>query len=115
MPESGAMAWLLRGGQVLASVEIAEGLVARNRGLLGRSGTEGAMLLRHTNGVHSVGMRFAMDVAFLDRDLVVVEVVVVRPNRLALPRRRARNVLEAEAGAFERWGLKAGDQLEIEE
>jgi hypothetical protein len=32
---------------------------------------------------------------------------------MALPRMRTRSVLEAEAGAFERWGLKIGDRLEI--
>lgn len=109
------MAWLLRDGTVLASLEIADSFLARSRGLLGRSGTAGAMLLRHTRGVHSVGMRFAIDVAFLDKDLVVIDVVTLRRQWLALPRMRARCVLEAEAGAFERWGLKVGDRLEIKE
>ncbi|MGO8876137.1 MAG: DUF192 domain-containing protein [Acidimicrobiales bacterium] len=107
------MAWLLRDGQVLASLEIADSFIARNRGLLGRTGTTGAMLLTHTRGVHSLGMRFAIDVAYLDKDLVVVDTVILRRHSMALPRRRARSVLEAEAGAFERWGLKAGDRLEI--
>ncbi len=73
------------------------------------------MLLWHTRGVHSIGMRFAMDVAFLDAELVVLDCVTVKPYRATLPRIRARAVLEAEAGAFERWGLKVGDQLEIKE
>ncbi len=73
------------------------------------------MLLRHTKGVHSFGMRFAMDVAFLDRDLNVIAVRRLRRYSIARPRWRARNVLEAEAGAFERWALRPGDQLEIQE
>jgi len=109
------MAWLLRDGQVLASLEIADSFVARNRGLLGRSGTAGAMLLTHTRGVHSVGMRFAIDVAFLDKDLVVIDAVTLRRHWMARPRLHARSVLEAEAGAFERWGLKVGDHLEVNE
>lgn len=109
------MAWLLRDGQVLASLEIADSFLARNRGLLGRTGTTGAMLLTHTRGVHSLGMRFSVDVAFLDKDLVVVDAVTLRRYSMALPRRRTRSVLEAEAGAFERWGLKVGDRLEIKE
>ncbi len=109
------MAWLLRDGQVLASLEIAETFLARNRGLLGRSGTAGAMLLTHTRGVHSVGMRFPIDVAFLDKELVVVDTVTLRRHSMARPRLTARSVLEAEAGAFERWGLKVGDHLEIKE
>jgi len=109
------MAWLLRDGQVLASLEVADSFLARGRGLLGRSSFEGAMLLRHTRGVHSVGLRFAVDVAFLDRDLVVLDTVRLRRYWLALPRLRTRSVLEAQAGAFERWGLKVGDRLEIQE
>jgi len=33
--------------------------------------------------------------------------------RMTLPRRRCRSVIEAEAGAFERWGLAVGDHLEL--
>ncbi|MFZ0170776.1 MAG: DUF192 domain-containing protein [Acidimicrobiales bacterium] len=109
------MAWLLRDGQVLASLEIADTFLSRNRGLLGRSGTAGAMLLTHTRGVHSVGMRFAIDVAFLDKGLVVVDTVTLRRHWMARPRLHTRSVLEAEAGAFERWGLKVGDRLEVKE
>ncbi|MGO9559658.1 MAG: DUF192 domain-containing protein [Acidimicrobiales bacterium] len=109
------MAWLLRDGQVLASLQVASGFWARSRGLVGRQECEGAMLLRHTKGVHSFGMRFAMDVAFLDRDLNVIAVRRLRRYSIARPRWRARNVLEAEAGAFERWALRPGDQLEIQE
>jgi uncharacterized membrane protein (UPF0127 family) len=109
------VAWLLRDGQVLASLEVASSFGARSRGLLGRSPPAGAMLLAHTRGVHSFGMRFPMDVAFLDSQLLVVDIVSLKPLRVAYPRFRARAVLEAEAGAFERWGLKTGDQLEVKE
>ncbi|MGO9198354.1 MAG: DUF192 domain-containing protein [Acidimicrobiales bacterium] len=109
------MAWLLRDGQVLASLDVADGFWARSRGLLGRPGCEGAMLLAHTKGVHSFGMRFAMDVAFLDKELVVIDMTTLRRFSMTRPRLRARNVLEAEAGAFERWELKVGDRLEIKE
>jgi len=107
------MAWLLRDGEVLASVEVASSLAARSRGLLGKKSYEGAMLLRHTRSVHSIGMHFAMDVAFLTGDLHVIGTATVPPYRIALPRRGGRAVLEAQAGAFERWKLAPGDQLEI--
>ncbi len=109
------MAWLLRDGQVLASLEEARSFVARSKGLLGRSGTEGAMLLHHTKGVHTIGMRFAIDVAFCDKTLVVLDIITMRPHHMTYPRLRAHYVLEAQAGAMERWGLRSGDQLEIRE
>jgi uncharacterized membrane protein (UPF0127 family) len=58
-------------------------------------------------------MRFAIDVAFCDRNLVVVGMCSMARHRLGRPRLRARSVIEAERGAFERWGLRPGDKLEI--
>ena len=105
--------WLLRGGEVLATAEVADSYAARLRGLLGRSGYDGALVLPRTRAVHSVGMRFPIDVAFLDAELHVVDALRLRPWRLTRPRLRCRWVLEAEAGAFERWHLQPGDQLEL--
>jgi len=71
------------------------------------------MLLKPATSVHTLRMRFDIDVAFCDRDLVVIDVVTMRRNRLGLPRRRSRAVLEAEAGRFIQWGLERGDHLEV--
>ena len=107
------MPWLVADGRVLASVEIAEDFRTRAKGLLGRDGIDGALLLRPARSVHSLAMRFPIDVAFCDADLYVLDIVVLRPHRMTLPRWRARAVIEAEAGAFDRWGVRVGDQVEI--
>jgi len=107
--------WLLRDDEVLASLEIPESRRGRARGLLGRDTFEGAMLLSPARSVHTIGMRFPIDVAYCDADLRVVAVVTMTPNRLGMPRPRARSVVEAEAGAFERWSLTIGQQLELRE
>jgi uncharacterized protein len=107
--------WLLRGGDVLASCEVAESLFDRVRGLLGHKQYDGALLLIRTRSVHTAGMRFPLDVAFLDKELQVVATTKLRTWSIALPRRGAAHVLEAQAGAFERWRLKPGDQIEIRE
>jgi len=107
------VAWLLRDGEVLASVEVAESRRARSRGLLGRDGVDGALLLRPCRSVHTVGMRFAIDVAFCDDDLRVLRVVTMPRHRLSRLVWRSRAVIEAEAGAFARWGLQPGDTLEV--
>jgi uncharacterized membrane protein (UPF0127 family) len=109
------MAWLLRDGEVLASLEVAESARARMRGLLGRDGIEGAILLRPARAVHTLGMRFPIDVAFLDEDLCVVRVVSLHAWRMSRPVLRSRAVLEAERGAFRSWELRPGDQLEIKD
>jgi uncharacterized protein len=107
------VAWLLRDGEVLASLEIAESRRDRRRGLLGRDGIEGAILLRPARSVHTVGMRFPLDVAFCDADLRVVRVVRMPRHRVSRLVWRSRAVIEAEAGAFDRWNLRPGDELEV--
>lgn len=107
------MPWLLRDDEVLASIEVADTARARMKGLLGRDGIDGAMLIRPSMSVHTLGMRFAVDVAFLDGELRVLAVKRMRPWRISAARLRSRAVLEAEAGAFERWKLAVGDVLEV--
>lgn len=86
---------------------------ARRRGLLGRDGVEGAMLLTPCASVHTFRMRFAIDVAHLDRDLRVLAVCTMAPGRLGPVRPRSRHVLEAEAGAMAGWGLAAGVRVDV--
>ena len=58
------MAWLVRGGEVLASLEVADTRAMCRKGLLGRDGIDGALLLVPARSVHTLGMRFDIDVAF---------------------------------------------------
>jgi uncharacterized membrane protein (UPF0127 family) len=107
------VAWLLRDGEVLASLEVAESRRARSRGLLGREGIEGALLVTRARSVHTIGMRFAIDVAFCDAEMRVIRLVTMPRHRVSRPVWRSRAVVEAEAGAFARWNLQPGDQLEV--
>ncbi len=109
------MAWLVRDGTVLASVEVAQSRAARRKGLLGRDGIDGALLLTPARSVHTLGMRFDIDVAFLDGDGLVRRTVRMARNRVGLPCWTARSVVEAEAGAFARWNLATGQRLEVVE
>lgn len=109
------MPWLLRDDKVLAALEVAEHRRDRMRGLLGREGIDGALLLRPGKSVHTFGMRFPLDVAFLNRDMVVLRTVSLRPNRLTRLSLKCHCIIEAEMGAFERWKLQPGDQLEVRE
>jgi uncharacterized protein len=107
------VAWLVHEGRVLATIDTADTLASRGRGLLGRDNFEGALWLRPARSVHTLGMRFAIDAAFCDDELRVVRITTLAPNRVTLPVRSARSVVEAEAGMFSRWGIRVGDQLEV--
>ena len=107
------MTWLLRGDDVLAAADVVRSRFPLGQGLQGKDGYEGALVLEQTKAVHTFGVRFPIDVAFCDRDLVVVRVGRMRPWRVGLPCPRARLVIEGEAGSFERWGLAVGDTVEL--
>jgi uncharacterized membrane protein (UPF0127 family) len=109
------MAWLVTQAQVLASAEVAPGRGGRVRGLLGRDSLDGAFVLKPCRWVHTFGMRFDLDVAYLATDGSVIRTVRMHRNRLGMPTLRARAVIEAEAGAFGRWGLHVGHVIEIRE
>jgi hypothetical protein len=104
---------LLREDEVLATLEVAGDRRSRTRGLLGRDGIEGALLLAPARSVHTFGMRFPIDVAYCDDDLRVLRVATMARHRLGRPCLKARKVIEAEAGAFAHWELRPGDQLEV--
>ena len=99
----------------MSSLRVADSPSARTRGQVGRDGLEEAILLRPARSAHTLGMRFPIDVAHLDDDLTVLRTTRMDGLRVGRPVRRARAVLEAEAGSFERWGLAVGDVLEVRE
>lgn len=106
-------AWLVCDGRVLAALELASDRRERRRGLRGRDEFEGALLLRPCRQVHTFGLRFAIDVAFCGADGNVLATTALRPRRISRPFPRAAFVVEARAGAFDRWGLRRGDRVEI--
>jgi uncharacterized membrane protein (UPF0127 family) len=78
---------------------------------MGRSSlaADEGMLFRPTGSIHMFFMRFAIDAVFLDRDLVVLDVVRdLQPWRMAA-RRGAKVVVELAAGAAA--DVHPGDQL----
>jgi uncharacterized membrane protein (UPF0127 family) len=107
------MPWLVRDGKVLATIEVATSLRDRTRGLLGRDSLDGAILLKPARSVHTIRMRFPIDVAFCNRDLKVVKVVTLHRNRVSMPVLKARSAIECEAGMLKKWGVRRGDRLEI--
>ena len=108
------MPWLVNhDAHVLASAEVAEGRSARRKGLLGRDHMEGALVLRRCRWIHTIGMRFPIDVAYLDEDGVVIKTMQMHRHRVGVPVWRGDLVIEAEAGAFARWGLRVGDVIDV--
>ncbi len=99
---------------LLSRVQVAERFGERLRGLLGRTGLPPGEGLRipQCGSIHTVGMRFAIDVLFLDRqDRVVRLCPAVPPWRLVCGGRGATQVVESCAGALNPRTLSRGATL----
>ncbi len=100
------------GNRVLA----AETFLSRLLGLLGtRELAPGAGIwISPASGVHTFGMPYAIDVAFLDARGGVIGVSQgLRPNRVSRFHPGARGVLEVKAGTLAATGTSLGDRLEF--
>lgn len=106
-------AWLVSDGRVLASANVANTSRSRRHGLIGQQSVTTALVLDHCRWIHTIGVKCALDVAYLDEVGAVVKMQRVAPMRVALPVTKSRLVIEASAGSFERWGLQLGDVIEV--
>lgn len=91
---------------------------ARRRGLLGRTElpAEEGLYIVPCEWVHTFRMRFAIDIAFLDRDGRVLTVHhSLKPNRLSRLVWRADGVLELAAGRLSETRTEVGDIIELRE
>ncbi|MGH8976980.1 MAG: DUF192 domain-containing protein [Acidimicrobiia bacterium] len=107
------MPWLVRGDDVLAAAEVVVTRQQRRRGLMQRDALEGVMVIRPCRQVHTFGMRFPLDVAFCDRYGFVLHTATMTPRRVSRFVWRSYFAIEASAGAFDRWGLRLGDVVEV--
>ncbi|HUI59683.1 MAG TPA: DUF192 domain-containing protein [Steroidobacteraceae bacterium] len=96
------------------AVRVADNFLTRALGLLiGRplGATEG-LLIAPCASIHTVGMRYAIDVVFVDRQGRVLKVCPEVPAGRIRLARGARGVLELRAGTAARHGLVAGVRLQ---
>ncbi|HET9531675.1 MAG TPA: DUF192 domain-containing protein [Blastocatellia bacterium] len=106
---------------VLASnVELAETAWTRMKGLLGRKASEfdsgKGLWIVPSQGVHTIGMSFPIDVIYLDSERRVIRVYHrLAPFRIAAVKIKARSVIELPAGTLAETRTEPGDVLEITE
>lgn len=93
----------------------ANSVLKRMVGLLNRSGLAAGegLLLDRCYGIHTIGMRFAIDVLFLDRDLHVMRAVPALPPFRTCVVRHAVYVLELPVGAIANSRTETGDQIQM--
>jgi uncharacterized membrane protein (UPF0127 family) len=71
------------------------------------------LLFDRCYGIHTFGMRFPIDVLFLDQDLRVLRTVEALPPLRTCAVKRAVYVLELPVGAIRQTHTEAGDQIQL--
>ena len=83
-------------GKVLASADIANTAKSRRRGLIGHTSIDSALVISPCKWIHTIGMKFAIDVLYLDATGLVVKTEHLEPS-----------------GSIERFGVRVGDLIEV--
>jgi uncharacterized membrane protein (UPF0127 family) len=90
-------------------------VLKRMVGLLNRGKLEKGegLLLDRCHGIHTFGMRFSIDVLFLDKDFCVIRAVKALPPLRTCIVKKSVYVLEVPVGALDASHTVEGDQVQI--
>jgi uncharacterized membrane protein (UPF0127 family) len=107
-----------REAHLATALSVANTHWTRLRGLLGLAANDfrngSGLWIVPCHGVHTLGMGFAIDVLYLDREMRVVNVRSdVRPWRFTPVLRQATSVLELPCGTVAATNTAVGDTIEI--
>jgi uncharacterized protein len=97
-------------------VRKADNFLTRLIGLLKRThlGPEEALWLMPSKGIHTIGMKFPIDVVFLNKDHQVLGLMSgLVPYRVSAVHLRGYSVLELPNGTIKKSRTEIGDKLEI--
>lgn len=104
-----------RSATLADDLEVAISSAKRSKGLLGRTSLPagGGLWIAPCESVHMFGMRFSIDLIYVDRALRVKKVTdTIRPWRISACL-TAHSVFELPAGIVRSTGTRPGDQLAI--
>ncbi len=94
--------------------EVADTFFRRLKGLLGRRELPvgRGMLLKPANSIHTIGMKFAIDVLFLDRNGIILKIIDNMPSgRISPLIAGAKCVIETAGGELALKAPAVGDKL----
>jgi uncharacterized membrane protein (UPF0127 family) len=104
------------GKNIADNLVVAGTLLARMKGLLGRDSLPNGegLLIKPCMGIHTFGMKYPLDIVFLDRENRVVAVKQnMPPNRVSRIYFSAVSVFELPAGTLEGTQVTIGDRVSI--
>jgi uncharacterized protein len=108
---------LSRRQTLVENLEVADTEWRRLKGLLGRTflPADRGLLITRCNNIHTFFMKFPIDLVFLDNAMAVVRTMhALPPWRIVLPVRRAKSVVELQAGFLQNHPVSVGESLRME-
>lgn len=111
---------VIESGQVVIAEKVKHAFnpLSRMKGLLGTKSLPSGhgLWLKPCSSIHTVGMAYAIDILFLDKNKKIVKAKRnIRPMRLCWAPLSTRSVLELPKGAIERYGVIVGDGLKFKD
>lgn len=101
---------------IIRNLHVADGFWSRLKGLMRKRDLpeDEGLLIVPCNSVHSMFMRFPIDLLFLDRDFKVIKIVeVFKPWKATPIIRGCYQVVELRAGVVKKMGVSIRDELNI--
>ena len=109
---------IIHGGRVIVEeASVARTLLSRVVGLIGRRCLPpcSALVIPRCTQVHTFGLRFPIDVLFLNADNIILAAESLRPWKISKRHPGASKVIELPAGTISKSGVKPGDRLDLED
>jgi uncharacterized protein len=104
------------GKELALNLAVADTFFTRLKGLLGKKELlqgEG-LLIKPCNSIHTFGMKFPIDVVFLDKEKRILALFKnLPPNRIIRVLPNAKSVIELPAGTLDALGSHIGNEIVI--
>ncbi|WP_405294893.1 DUF192 domain-containing protein [Methanobrevibacter sp.] len=98
--------------QVNVKIVLADTFFKRFKGLMFKKDFNECMLFSNLNdsSIHSLFMRFTIDVYFIDENMIIYDNVTLKPWKFYKPKKHAKYILETKKNKLK---LEIGDKLDF--
>jgi uncharacterized membrane protein (UPF0127 family) len=110
----------LKTNQIIATLKFGNSYFSKLKGLMFKKKLDYVFVLtltkskyRFLSSIHTLFMRFTIDIVFLDKSKAVFEIAQLSPWKLYIPKKPARYVLEMKEGSIETNQIAIGDKLDF--
>lgn len=100
---------------ILDEVDFAQNFYTRLKGLLGKKDIKSrcGLIIKPCNSIHTIGMKFTIDVAFISNDNRVIHIInQMSPGKISPIIKNSSYCIETKGGQLDDLTLSIGDEIE---